>query len=147
MTSRLAAFLIVLAIVGAGGCTHPERFAQADPDGIGGTGRYAGTDGIGGTGFHGGDEDGIGGTGLWAAAGAQYRDADEAARAAAASDVFRQILIERYRQYRSKGLDGIEGYKRSKRKTIDIGRELHVTTDAFEAFDSEFPEFVRTATS
>ena len=82
-----------------------------------------------------------------AAAGAQHRKADEATRVAAASDAFRQILIERYRRYRAHGLDGIDGYKRSKRKTIDVGHELQLTTDAFEAFDSEFPEFVRTAIS
>jgi hypothetical protein len=76
---------------------------------------------------------------------AKYRTADETTRLAAASDAIRGVLIDRYRRYRTSGLDGVEGYKRSKRKTIDVGQELQLTTDAFEAFDDEFPQFVRTA--
>jgi hypothetical protein len=76
---------------------------------------------------------------------ASYRKSDETTRLAAASDAIRGVLIDRYRRYRASGLQGIEGYKRSKRKTIDVGHELQLTTDAFEAFDDEFPEFVRTA--
>ena len=76
---------------------------------------------------------------------AKQRKSDEATRLSVASDAMRQVLIERYRRYRASGLEGIEGYRRSKRKTIDVGHELQLTTDAFEAFDDEFPEFVRTA--
>ena len=76
---------------------------------------------------------------------AKHRKSDESTRLSVASDAMRRILIERYRDYRDSGLGGIEGYKRSKRKTIDVGHELQLTTDAFKAFEDEFPEFVRTA--
>ena len=76
---------------------------------------------------------------------ASHRNSDESTRLSVASDAMRQILVERYRRYRASGLEGIEGYKRSKRKTIDVGHELQLTTDAFKAFEDEFPEFVRTA--
>lgn len=76
---------------------------------------------------------------------AEYRGADESTRLTAASDAMREILIGRYREYRARGLDGIDSYKRSKRKSVDVGYELQMTTDAFKAFDDEFPDFVRTA--
>jgi hypothetical protein len=76
---------------------------------------------------------------------AAHRKSDERTRLSVASDAMRRILVERYQRYRSSGLEGVEGYKRSKRKTIDVGHELQLTTDAFKAFDDEFPEFVRTA--
>lgn len=76
---------------------------------------------------------------------APSRRADESQRIEAASSAFRQILIARYRDYRARGLAGISGYMRSKRKTVDVGYELQLTTNAFKAFEDEFPEFVRTA--
>jgi hypothetical protein len=75
----------------------------------------------------------------------EYRSADEATRSKAASDAMRDILIGRYQEYRARGLDGIASYKRSKRKAVDVGHELQMTTDAFKAFADEFPEFVKTA--
>jgi hypothetical protein len=76
---------------------------------------------------------------------AEYRDADETTRLAAASDAMRDILIGRYQEYRARGLEGVESYQRSKRKAVDVGHELQMTTDAFKAFEDEFPEFVKAA--
>ena len=59
----------------------------------------------------------------------------------AASDVMREILLGRYRSYRAEGLDGIDEFWRSKRKQIDVGGELQLTTDTFEPFAPDFPEY------
>ena len=72
-----------------------------------------------------------------------YRNSDRASKIAAASDAMRALLIARYNEYRAKGLDGIAGYWRSKRKQVDLGAELRLTTDTFKPFEEEFPEFVR----
>jgi len=72
-----------------------------------------------------------------------HRNSDRDSQVTAASDAMRALLIGRYNEYRAKGLDGIAGYRRSKRKIVDVGRELQLTTDTIKPFDDEFPEFVR----
>jgi len=72
-----------------------------------------------------------------------HRSGSKAQKMAAASDAMRAVLIGRYDGYRVKGLAGIEGYKRSKRKKVDVGAELQLTNDAFRPFEEDFPEFVR----
>ena len=70
-----------------------------------------------------------------------HRDASRADKIAAASNAIREILIGRYNHYRTAGLDGVESYKRSKRKQIDVGRELMLTTETFRPFADDFPDF------
>ena len=72
-----------------------------------------------------------------------YRSAGTADKLKAASDAMRVILIGRYNEYRAKGLSGIAGYQRSRRKQVDVGAELQLTTDAFKPFENDFPEFVK----
>ena len=78
---------------------------------------------------------------------APHLDSDQATQISVASDVMRDILIGRYNRYLANGLQGIEGYKRSKRKTVDVGAELQLSTDSFLPFEDEFPEFVKVVTS
>ena len=61
----------------------------------------------------------------------------------AASDVMREILLGRYRSYRSEGLNGIDKFWRSKRTQVDVGRELRLTTDTFKPFAQDFPDYYR----
>ena len=70
-----------------------------------------------------------------------YRQASAAVKVSAASDAMREILIGRYNRYRAEGLKGIDNYWRSKRKQVDVGRELFLTTDTFKPFEPDFPEF------
>ena len=74
---------------------------------------------------------------------APYARSDAASQIAAASEVMREILIGRYDHYRENGLEGIEGYVRSGKKSIDIGRELRLTTETFKPFDDDFPKFYK----
>jgi hypothetical protein len=71
------------------------------------------------------------------------RKAGDSEKLTAASDAMREILLGRYRSYRSKGLNGIDNYWRSKRKQVDVGGELRLTTDTFEPFAPDFPEYFR----
>jgi hypothetical protein len=70
-----------------------------------------------------------------------HRMASAADRVAAASDAMREILIGRYNSYREAGLEGIDKYWRSKRKQVDVGSELFLTTDTFRPFEPDFPEY------
>ena len=72
-----------------------------------------------------------------------YRKSDRAAKIAAASDAMRALLLNRYHRYKAEGLEGLEGYKRSERKQIDVGGELRLSTDTFEPFADDFPEFYK----
>ena len=72
-----------------------------------------------------------------------YRKGSESEKLTAASDAMRAILVGRYNAYRENGLGAIEGYRRSKRKTVDVGAELQLTNDAAKSFEDDFPEFVR----
>lgn len=74
---------------------------------------------------------------------APHQSSDRAGKIAAASDAMREILVGRYNAYRANGLDGIEPYSRSTRKKINIGNELRMTTETFQPFAGEFPEFYR----
>jgi hypothetical protein len=74
---------------------------------------------------------------------APHGKSDRAGQIAAASAAMRDILIARYNAYRAKGLSGVEGYSRSKRKQIDIGSELRLTTETFKPFEGDFPDFYR----
>ena len=70
-----------------------------------------------------------------------HRKANRENKIAVASDAIREIMIGRYNQYRAAGLNGISEYKRSRRKQIDVGRELLLTTETFEPFANDFPDF------
>ena len=70
-----------------------------------------------------------------------HRNANREKRIVVASDAIREVLIGRYNQYRAGGLDGISKYKRSRRKQIDVGRELLLTTETFRPFANDFPDF------
>ena len=70
-----------------------------------------------------------------------HRKGSSADKIAAASDAMREILIRRYNSYQADGLKGIESYWRSKRKQIDVGEELFLTTDTFRPFAPDFPEY------
>jgi hypothetical protein len=72
---------------------------------------------------------------------APHKRSSRADKIQAASAAMREILRGRYNKYRASGLNGIEGYQRSRRKQVDIGRELRLTTDTFEPFAEDFPEF------
>jgi len=74
---------------------------------------------------------------------AEYSNSDRATKISAASDAMRTLLLARYKQYQAQGLDGIDSYQRSRKKQVSPSRELRLTTDAFGAFDDEFPEYVR----
>lgn len=76
-------------------------------------------------------------------AGKQATGKNTVDRVRIASDAMRDILIGRYEAYRASGLEGVAGYVRSKRKTIDIGRELTAFTETFEPFEPEFPSYYR----
>ena len=67
------------------------------------------------------------------------RNADKDAQIQGASDVMRQILVDRYRAYRESGLDGIAPYQRSSRKSVSIADDLRLTTATFEPFSNDFP--------
>jgi hypothetical protein len=67
------------------------------------------------------------------------RNADKGEQIRAASDVMRQILVDRYLAYRESGLDGIAPYQRSSRKSVSIADDLRLTTATFEPFSNDFP--------
>ncbi len=70
-----------------------------------------------------------------------YSKAGRAKKIGAASAAIRQILRGRFEQYQTAGLQGIEPYKRSRRKQIDIGEELRLTTRTFTVLAEDFPGF------
>ncbi len=72
-----------------------------------------------------------------------YRDGTDAQKIDAASAAIRAVLLGRYNAYRARGIAGIEPYQRTSRKKVEVGAELQLTNDATEAFEEEFPEFVR----
>ena len=80
---------------------------------------------------------------MLAQARAGASDLDDAGRAAAASDAIREILIARYQSYLENGLNGIPEYRRSKKKAINVGEDLALTTETFEPFEPDFPEYYR----
>ena len=57
----------------------------------------------------------------------QARGLDAAGRAKLVSDAMRDILVTRYQSYLEHGLKGVDEYRRSKRKAINIGDELTLT--------------------
>jgi hypothetical protein len=75
--------------------------------------------------------------------GIASRKLDDAGRAVAASNAIRKILIGRYQAYMERGLNGIPEYRRSKKKTVNIGDELKLTTETFEPFSPDFPAYYR----
>jgi len=72
---------------------------------------------------------------------APHRNGNRSEKTAAASDAIRAILLNRYRTYRSSGLGGIDDYQRSRRKQVNIGEELLLTTETFKPFEDEYPQF------
>ncbi len=71
----------------------------------------------------------------------KHKNSSSAEKISAASEVMREILQDRYARYRAEGLDGIPQYSRSRRKQVDVGNELFLTTDTFRPFEPDFPEF------
>ena len=71
------------------------------------------------------------------------RRATRAEQTVAASAIMREILIRRYRSYLAQGLDGVSAYQRSRRKAVNIGDELRLTTETFEPFADDFPAFYK----
>ena len=76
-----------------------------------------------------------------------HRDAGGPEKIEAASRAMRAILNRRFQAYRESGLDGVDGYVRGRRTTVDVGAELRLTTNTFLPFEDEFPEFIRVMTS
>ena len=72
-----------------------------------------------------------------------HRRSSPADQIAAASEAMREILIGRYKAYQGGGLGGIEAYSRSRKKKIDISRELRFSTETFKPFEGDFPEFYK----
>jgi len=73
---------------------------------------------------------------------AEHRKSDRAGKTAAASDAIRAVLVERYKKYQANGLDGIDAFQRPRNKQWDVGKELRVITEAFQAFSDEFPDYL-----
>lgn len=71
------------------------------------------------------------------------KKSDQATQLAAASDVMRQILLDRYHAYRDGGLVGIAPYSRSSRKKVSAGDELRMTSETFAPFEKDFPGYYR----
>ena len=69
------------------------------------------------------------------------RNGSKAEKVEAASTAIRDILTARYNSYRTKGLEGIDSYERSRGKVIDVSEELLFATKTFEPFKSEYPAF------
>lgn len=61
----------------------------------------------------------------------------------AASAAIRDILKARYTSYMAEGLGGVPGYQRSRRKTINIGDELRLTTETLEPVERHFNDYYR----
>lgn len=72
-----------------------------------------------------------------------HRKSDRSSKVEAASAAIRDVLIERYGSYQTAGLEGIEPFQRKRGKQLDIGHELRIVTEAFQAFEDEFPEYVQ----
>lgn len=72
-----------------------------------------------------------------------HRNGSDDEKLKAASDAMRSILIARFNQYQAQGLAGVPSYQRSRKKVVDVGAELQLTTDAIRPFKSDFPEFVK----
>jgi hypothetical protein len=72
-----------------------------------------------------------------------HQNASRADKISAASAAMRELLIGRYQRYREAGLNGIESYQRSRRKQVDVGRELLLSTETFRPFADDFPQFFR----
>ena len=71
----------------------------------------------------------------------QGRGLDRAGKIEAASEFIRGVLKSRYESYRENGLGGIPSYWRSKRKIIDIGSELRMSTETLDPLEGEFLEY------
>jgi hypothetical protein len=71
----------------------------------------------------------------------QARSLDRAGQIEAASNFMREVLLNRYLSYENAGLAGIDGYWRSKRKTISIGDELRMTSEALDPLEGEFGSY------
>jgi hypothetical protein len=74
---------------------------------------------------------------------AAHGKSDKATKISAASDAIRALLLARFQQYQARGLDGIDSYQRSKKKQVNAGEELRLTTEAFQAFEDDFPDYVQ----
>ena len=75
---------------------------------------------------------------------ARARGLDRAEQISAASAFVRELLIARYESYLDSGLGGIPPYWRSKRKIIDIGDELHMSTETLDPIEGEFLAYYNT---
>ncbi len=73
---------------------------------------------------------------------APYHNASAIEQVDAASSVLREIMLGRFTAYREKGINGVAVYDRSRRKQVDVGAELQLTTDSAKPFEDLFPEFI-----
>ena len=55
--------------------------------------------------------------------------------------VLNDILTQRHRAYRASGLDGVEGYQRSRKHSVDTGATLRTAVEDMELLERHFPEF------
>lgn len=76
------------------------------------------------------------------ALGKELGNASTEQKVARASALFREMLLERYRSYRARGLDGIAGYARSKKEVVPVGEDLKLITEkSAESVSSRFPDY------
>jgi hypothetical protein len=73
----------------------------------------------------------------------RLRESSPAEQVEAASAAMREILIGRYHAYQADGLDGIADYSRAKGKTVNIGRDIRLSTETFKPFEGDFPAFYK----
>ncbi len=55
------------------------------------------------------------------------------------SAAWREVLFDRYQAYANGGLDAIEPYRRSRKKTVSPGKQLTVATASFTLLRDHFP--------
>lgn len=61
-----------------------------------------------------------------------------------ASRAVREVLKHRYREYRAKGLAGVEPYQRSRKNTVAAGAELEASNRTLNAIEKYYPDYYET---
>jgi hypothetical protein len=70
----------------------------------------------------------------------KHRSGADAATREAVAAAYREILLERYRAYREKGLAGIAPYQRGTGKQVSAGQKLKLAASASKFFEKNEPE-------
>lgn len=60
------------------------------------------------------------------------------------SEAARQVLLHRYRQYVQGGLESIEPYARSRKKSVSAGDELRLSNETLQLIAKHFPDYYAT---